>query len=61
MRFVVENVHFAYNDRNVLDGIFLELFPGGITALLGSNGTGKSTLIKIMAGVLRPDTAKCLG
>lgn len=58
MRFVVENVHFAYNDRNVLDGIFLELFPGGITALLGSNGTGKSTLIKIMAGVLRPDAGR---
>ncbi len=34
----------------------LELFPGEVHAIVGENGAGKSTMIKIMTGIYRPDT-----
>jgi ABC-2 type transport system ATP-binding protein len=39
----------------VLDGLELELPAGGTTVLLGANGTGKSTLIRLVLGLERPD------
>jgi ribose transport system ATP-binding protein len=38
-----------------LDGVSLELRPGAIHALVGENGCGKSTLIKVLSGVHQPD------
>lgn len=37
-----------------IDGITLNIHKGSITALLGKNGCGKSTLIKIVSGIIRP-------
>ncbi|MFH1530101.1 MAG: ABC transporter ATP-binding protein [Pseudomonadota bacterium] len=42
--------------RRVLEGCDLALPPGGITGILGLNGIGKSTLLRILAGVLQPDS-----
>lgn len=38
-----------------LDDISLELYPGEVTALVGENGAGKSTIVKILTGIYQPD------
>lgn len=39
-----------------LDGVQIDLYPGQVTALIGENGAGKSTIVKILTGVYQPDT-----
>jgi iron complex transport system ATP-binding protein len=46
-------VNFAYGERQVLRGIDITLRAGEVTALLGPNGTGKSTLLKVLLGQVR--------
>ena len=38
-----------------LDGVALDLYPGEVTALVGENGAGKSTIVKVLTGIYRPD------
>ena len=45
---VFENVRFAYEEKEVLHGINLELKQGTTTALVGESGSGKSTLAKLL-------------
>lgn len=45
----------AYGSLQVLRGVDLDVDPGSIFALLGSNGAGKTTVVRILATVLRPD------
>jgi energy-coupling factor transporter ATP-binding protein EcfA2 len=54
----VRDVSFAYGERPVLDGAALELRRGEIVALTGPNGIGKTTLAKLVAGLLEPDTGR---
>lgn len=51
----VQNLHFAYRKKPVFTGLDLQLQSGHIYGLLGKNGTGKSTLLRNMAGLLFPD------
>lgn len=51
----VRNLHFGYRKKKVFTGLTLQLQPGHIYGLLGKNGTGKSTLLRNMAGLLFPD------
>jgi ABC-type multidrug transport system ATPase subunit len=46
----------AYGKKPVLRGVTFEARPGEITLLVGSNGAGKSTVMKILAGLAAPDT-----
>jgi iron complex transport system ATP-binding protein len=50
----LHSVHFAYQDQTVLRQASFELEAGSCTALIGTNGVGKTTLLRIAAGVLRP-------
>jgi ABC-2 type transport system ATP-binding protein len=45
----------AFGRRRVLTGLDLEVAPGELVAVVGENGTGKTTLLRILAGDLRPD------
>ncbi|HBZ43842.1 MAG TPA: D-xylose ABC transporter ATP-binding protein [Maritimibacter sp.] len=38
-----------------LDGVSLDLYPGQVTALVGENGAGKSTIVKTLTGIYQPD------
>jgi ABC-2 type transport system ATP-binding protein len=45
----------SYGDLEVLRGVDLDVAPGSIFALLGSNGAGKTTIVKILSTLLRAD------
>jgi ATP-binding cassette subfamily F protein uup len=49
------NAHLAYGHVPLLDGADFALEPGERVALIGRNGAGKSSLLKILAGLERPD------
>ena len=41
-----------------LNGVQLDLYPGQVTALIGENGAGKSTIVKILTGIYQPDEGR---
>jgi branched-chain amino acid transport system ATP-binding protein len=50
----LSNVHSFYGDSHVLHGVGFSLRPGGVLALLGRNGAGKTTCISTIIGFLKP-------
>jgi len=52
----VKNVSKSFGDNHVLRGVDLELHNGENLVVLGRSGTGKSVLIKLISGLLRPDS-----
>lgn len=52
----VENISFAYQDHSVLKNISVGFEPGLFHAILGSNGSGKTTFLDIISGYAAPDT-----
>ena len=55
---VFDNVSFSYpdSDRKILDGFSCDFRPGSRTAIVGPTGVGKSTMIRLMLALLKPDT-----
>ncbi|MCA9643363.1 MAG: ATP-binding cassette domain-containing protein, partial [Myxococcales bacterium] len=51
----LENIHRWYGDEHVLKGVDLAVPRGQVTALLGRNGCGKSTLMRVACGLLCRD------
>jgi ATP-binding cassette subfamily F protein 3 len=52
----LENIHFAYGDAPVYEGLDLAVERGERIVLVGPNGAGKSTLLKLLGGVLAPQS-----
>ena len=53
---VIDGLSKSFDRRTVLDSISLNIRRGSITAVLGPNASGKSTLIKSVLGLVNPDT-----
>src|SRR6266568_86016 len=58
----LEHVCFSYpgTTRRVLEDVNLELAPGTVVAIVGENGTGKSTLVKLLCRMYQPDEGRIL-
>jgi ABC-2 type transport system ATP-binding protein len=52
------DVHRAYRGRQVLRGVSLTLEPGTTAALGGANGAGKTTMLRVAAGLVAPDAGE---
>ena len=52
----VRDVSFSYGYDQVLKNISLDIYPPDYLALIGTNGGGKTTLLKIILGLLKPDS-----
>jgi zinc transport system ATP-binding protein len=50
----VDNLWFSYSGRSVFEGIDLQVQHGDFIAMIGPNGGGKTTLMKILLGLLKP-------
>jgi iron complex transport system ATP-binding protein len=56
VRLEIDRLSFSYNGNGrVLTNIKLEVLPGEVTIIIGPNASGKSTLMKCIAGMLKPD------
>ena len=53
-----EDVSFAFDDQVILDHLSFSIPVGSMRVLLGPSGTGKSTLLKLMLGLFRPDSGR---
>jgi ABC-2 type transport system ATP-binding protein len=51
----VQGMEKSYKELHVLRGVNFDVAPGSIFALLGSNGAGKTTMVRILSTLLRPD------
>lgn len=54
----LSGVHFAYNGRQVLSDVSLTVRRGDFLAVLGPNGGGKTTLLRLVLGLIRPDRGR---
>ena len=54
----IEDVHKTFEDNEVLKGVDLELHKGENMVVMGRSGSGKSVLIKIIIGLMKPDKGK---
>ena len=59
-RIAFEDVHFAYpqTGKQILNGVSFEVLPNQKVALVGENGAGKSTIIKLLCKLYKPDKGK---
>lgn len=54
----VENISKSYVDKKLFENITFGIHEGQRIGLIGVNGTGKSTLLKVIAGVIEPDSGR---
>ncbi len=52
---VLKKVSLAFDDKVVLKDVSFELLPGHTKVILGGSGSGKSTILKLILGLLKPD------
>jgi len=54
----IRDVWYAYNSREALKGVALDVAPGEFVAFMGRNGAGKTTLLKQIVGLLKPEQGR---
>jgi phospholipid/cholesterol/gamma-HCH transport system ATP-binding protein len=59
----LESVSFAYGERPIMDGLTLRVPRGKVVAIMGASGSGKTTVLRLIGGTLRPSggTVKVFG
>lgn len=56
----LEDVHFGYGERPVLEGVSLQVPKGKVTALMGASGGGKTTVLRLIGGQYRANLGRVL-
>jgi phospholipid/cholesterol/gamma-HCH transport system ATP-binding protein len=56
----IRDVHYAVSDRPIFSGLNMTIPRGRITAIMGPSGTGKTTLLRLMTGQIKPDSGQIL-
>jgi len=56
----IENIYFAYDSQIVLDNVSLQIKPHDFVCVVGPNGGGKTTLLKLILGLLEPKQGSVL-
>ncbi len=56
----LEDVHFGYGERPVLEGVSLKIPKGKVTALMGASGGGKTTVLRLIGGQYRANSGHVL-
>jgi phospholipid/cholesterol/gamma-HCH transport system ATP-binding protein len=54
----VRNVHKRFGSQVVLDGVSIDIEPGKSTAVVGPSGVGKSVLLKLIMGIMQPESGE---
>ena len=52
----IRDLRFSRGERVIFDGVDIDIPRGAVTAIMGPSGTGKTTLLKLIGGQLRPDS-----
>lgn len=55
-----KDVTMSYDDRVILDGVSFTVNPGETKIVMGGSGTGKSTILKLVLGLIKPDSGTIL-
>jgi ABC-type cobalamin/Fe3+-siderophores transport system ATPase subunit len=50
----LENVTFSYNHHPAIQEVNLSIYPGQFIGIIGPNGSGKTTILKLISGILTP-------
>jgi phospholipid/cholesterol/gamma-HCH transport system ATP-binding protein len=56
----IRDVHYSVGDRAIFSGLNLSIPRGRITAIMGPSGTGKTTLLRLITGQIKPDQGQIL-
>ena len=56
----INNLHFGYNEQKIIEGMDFTIKAGEPVAIMGHTGAGKTTLIRLIAGILEPDHGNIL-
>jgi|GEM_PF-11394 len=54
----LDDVYKSFGDNHVINGLSLKVIPGKTTVIVGRSGSGKSVLLKLMMGLLKPDRGR---
>ena len=52
----IRDLHFAYGDRSILSGLHMDFPRGKVVAVMGGSGSGKTTVLRLIGGQLRPSS-----